>query len=250
MDILKYGKLYGIGVGPGDPDLITVKAVKTLHCVDVVYTAASTKNNYSLAQDIALPHLKEGTPVEKLDFPMTKDRNILEAVWKQNAEKIMATLKDGKDAAVLTLGDPMTYSTFGYIMKIVKEIKPEIEICIIPGITSFQAAAAASKQVLAEGDESFTVISGAAGSKKITEVINNNACVVILKVYRNYKEIINNLKQLDMISKSMLISRCGLKDEVVLEDIGKYQDEIPSYFSLLLVKNANAGMRTGKEQEL
>ncbi|MBU4037948.1 MAG: hypothetical protein KKA35_16130, partial [Proteobacteria bacterium] len=106
------------------------------------------------------------------------------------------------------------------------------------------------KQILAEGDESFTVISGAAGSEKITEVINNNACVVILKVYRNYKEIINNLKKHDMISKSMLISRCGLKDEVVLEDIGKYQDEIPSYFSLLLVKNSNAGNHTGKDQEL
>lgn len=239
MNTATFGILYGIGVGPGDPDLITVKAVKTLHSVDVVFAAASTKNSYSLATQIASPHLKEGTPVVKLDFPMTKDRNILEAAWKKNAEMVMGTLAEGKDAAVLTLGDPMTYSTFGYIMKIVKDTKPEIEICIIPGITSFQAAAAAARQILAEGDESFAVISGAADTKRLTQVINNNDCVVILKVYRNYKGIINNLKCLDIMSKSIMISKCGLEDEVVLEDIGKYQDITPPYLSLLLVKNKN-----------
>lgn len=250
MNTATYGILYGIGVGPGDPDLITVKAVRTLHCVNVVFAAASTKNSYSLATEIASPHLKEGTPVVKLDFPMTRDRNILEAAWKKNAEMVMKTLSEGKDAAVLTLGDPMTYSTFGYIMRIVKESYHGIRICIIPGITSFQAAAAAAQQVLAEGDESFTVISGVAGTKRLTEVIDKNQCVVILKVYRNYQEIIKNLKELDLISKSILISRCGLEDEVVFEDISKYQDEMPSYLSLILIKNTNTAIGMERNKEL
>lgn len=230
------GTLYGIGVGPGDPELITLKAVRILRQVDIVFAAASTKNSYSLAMEIVAPHLKNGAPVVRLGFPMTRDKNTLTTAWQENARKVIDTLKEGKDAAMITLGDPMTYSTFGYVMHTIKEGYPDIRIRIVPGITSYHAAAAAAGQVLAEAEESFTVISGALGAQKLKEIIAHTDNVVILKVYKNYREIIDALNHLDLTPRSILISRCGLDGEEVIRDLKEGLDIAPSYLSLLLIR--------------
>ncbi len=153
------GTLYGIGAGPGDPQLITLKALEILKRVKFVFAASSTRNTYSLAVGIVSPFLGEDVSVELVGFPMTHNKTELRAAWKDNARKILKHLRKGKDAAFVTLGDPMTYSTFGYIMQTIRETDPDVPIEIIPGITSYQAGAAACR-VLAEAEESFTVISG------------------------------------------------------------------------------------------
>ena len=230
------GTLYGIGVGPGDPELLTLKAVKILRQVDVVFAAASTKNSYSLAAEIASPHLKKDVPVARLDFPMTPDKKRLNTAWKANAGKVAGALRKGKDVAFITLGDPMIYSTFGYIMRTVKETCPDIPIKVVPGITSYQAGAAAAGRVLAEGEESFTVISGALGARELKKVIGDTQNVVMLKVYKNYREILDALNSLDLAGGSVLVSRCGLDEEKIVENLKDCPDLVPPYLSLLLVK--------------
>jgi len=235
------GTLYGIGVGPGDPDLITLKAMNTLKGVDVVFAAASTTNSHSLAEKIVTPHLRKGVPIKRLNFPMTRDKGVLEAAWRENAEIVIATLKKGQDAALITLGDPLTYSTFGYVMRMIKESTQEIPIKIIPGITSYQAGSASAGMVLAEGEESFTVISGALGSENLKRVISSTDTVVMLKVYRNYKEIFDTLKELDLTDRSVLVSKCGLEGEAVFQNIHERPDSLPPYLSLLIIKKKNSG---------
>jgi len=232
---MKIGTLYGIGVGPGDPGLLTLKAVKILSHVDVVFAASSTKNEHSLAVNIASQHLKKDVPVVLLGFPMTLEKKQLVSAWKKNAQQVIDALKKGQEVAFLTLGDPMTYSTFGYLMRTIKEMGPDIAVKIVPGITSFQAGAAAAGHILAEAEESFTVISGALGAKNLKQVINHTDNVVILKVYRNYKEIMDTLDHLDLKGKATLISQCGLKDEEIVHDLKQRSDAVPPYFSLLLV---------------
>ena len=235
------GTLYGVGVGPGDPELITLKAIKILKRVAVVFAAASPKNSHSLAEKIVSSHLNEAVPIVRLDFPMTRDKEKLNAAWRINAEKVIETLKTGRDAALITLGDPLTYSTFGYLMRTVKETAPETSIKIIPGITSYQAGSASAGWVLAEGEESFTVISGALGAEKLKKVIDHTDKVVMLKVYRNYKEILDTLNQLDLTSRSVLISRCGLDEQEIVCDVKDRSDEVPPYLSLLLIKKKDSG---------
>ena len=229
------GTLFGIGLGPGDPDLITLKAAKILRQVDIVFAAASTKNGYSLAEEIASAHLKGEVPLVRLGFPMTRDRKKLRTAWEENASKVIHTLRKGKDAAFVTIGDPMTYSTFGYIMRTIREKYPDVPIEIIPGITSYQAAAAAAEEILAEAEESFTVISGALGAKKLREVIDHTDRVVMLKVYREYKEIMDVLDQLHLIRGSVLVSRCGLDGERIIRNLEDGIDSAPPYLSLLLI---------------
>jgi len=235
------GTLYGVGVGPGDPELITLKAIKILRRVSVVFAAASPKNSHSLAEKIVSSHLNEAVPIVRLDFPMTLDKAKLNAAWRINADRVIETLKAGRDAALITLGDPLTYSTFGYLMRTIKETAPETSIKIIPGITSYQAGSASAGWVLAEGEESFTVISGALGPEKLKKVIDHTDKVVMLKVYRNYKEILDTLNQLDLTNKSVLISRCGLDEEEIVCNVKDRPDEVPPYLSLLLIKKKDAG---------
>ena len=238
---MKNGTLYGIGVGPGDPELITLKAINILRRVAVVFAAASTKNSHSLAEKIVSPHLKEGVPVVPLGFPMTRDKKMLAGAWRENARKVVETLKKEEDAAFITLGDPMIYSTFGYIMRTIKETDPDIPIEIVPGITSYQAGAAAAGQSLVEAEESYAVISGALGSQKLKDIIDHTDSVVMLKVYHNYREILDTLNQLDLTAGSVLISRCGLDGEKILTDVKKLRDTDPPYLSLLIIKKNNKG---------
>jgi len=185
---------------------------------------------------IAAAHLKEDVPVVRLDFPMTRDKAILAAAWKANAGKVAEILEKGEDAAFITLGDPMTYSTFGYIMHTIKETYPDIPVKIVPGITSYQAGAAAAGWVLAEGEESLTVISGTMGGKRLKEVISHTDNIIMLKVYRNYRDILDTLNDLEMTAGSALITRCGLEGEEIVLNLKDGLKTPPPYFSLLLIR--------------
>lgn len=244
---MKSGILYGIGVGPGDPELITLKAVRILRGVDAVFAAASSHNHHSLASQIASPHLKEGLSIRLLNFPMTHKEDELKSAWAENARRVLDTLNQGKNAAFLTLGDPMTYSTFGYLMRTIKEIDPDTPIEIVPGITSYQAGAATCGFVLAEGNESFSVISGALGAQRLKEVLKHSDSVVMLKVYRSHNEIIDILDDLDLTDHSMLISRCGLNGERINRNLKGTPNTNPPYLSLLLITNDRAKWKKGSE---
>ena len=116
------GTLYGIGVGPGEPDLITLKAAKILNQVDIVFAASSTKNTHSLAVNIAGPHIPENAEVKMLRFPMTRDKHETREAWQAHSQTIIAELEKGKNAAFLTLGDSLTYSTYGYVLKAYRNV--------------------------------------------------------------------------------------------------------------------------------
>ncbi len=227
------GKLYGVGVGPGDPELITVKAVRIIKTADIIFTAASTKNTYSLAVEIASPYIADDTRIEKLSFPMTKDEKETETAWIQNARQIAAVVKEGKTAIFLTLGDPTTYSTFGYILKKMACIMPEADIETIPGITSFHAASARMNRILVEGEQSLLITSGAYGGDRIRH-INGVENVAIVKAYKNIQDINDALKETGLHDKSVAVSRCGRENEKITQDVDTLVDKTPDYWTLIL----------------
>lgn len=233
----RYGTLYGIGVGPGDPDLITLKAVKTLKAVDVVLAAASTRNEASLALSIASPHLREGAEVLRLDFPMTRDQTVLDAAWKKNADVVAGILGQGKSAAFLTLGDPLTYSTFGYLLRTLNGLLTEIPVEVVPGITSYQAAAAHTGRVLVESGESLAVVSGVAGEEELTRALSGAQCAVILKAYKNMPVIKKVLAKLGLTDASVFVTRLGHEGQEVIQSLDDVPEK-PSYFSLILVRRS------------
>ncbi len=232
----KTGMLYGIGVGPGDPELIPLKSVKILGCADVVFTASSTKNSYSLAVSIAKRHIPETTPVITLSFPMTKDKAEMQTAWRNHAYTIIEQIELGKNAAFLTLGDPMTYSTYGYILKNVQRYAPHIRIETIPGITSYQAAAARLNMPLVEGEESLLITSGVKGGDKFRRMSDKAENVVFMKAYRNIKDISSALEESGLLEHSVGVSNCCLPDEKIIRDIRELENRPPDYWTLIIAK--------------
>ena len=136
------GEFYGIGVGPGSPDLLTIRATQVLQMVDVVCVPRSSAENELVALHIAKPYIPQATEIVEISTPMTRDKAVLEAEWQRGAEKIAAYLQDGKKVAFITIGDAMLFSTYTYLLKRVQALAPEAAVESIPGITSFAAAAA------------------------------------------------------------------------------------------------------------
>jgi len=230
------GTLYGIGVGPGDPDLITLKSTKVLNRVDVVFAAASTKNSHSLAVNIAKPHIPETTSIRMLSFPMTKDEKETRAAWAANARIIIKELVQGKDVAFLTVGDSMTYSTYGYILKHIKTSAPYIAIESIPGITSYQAAAARLNTPLVEGEESLLITSGVKGGDRLRQFSCKPENVVFLKAYRNVTDIISAVDETELFQDCVGISKCGLPGEEIVTDLKELTNRPPNYWTLIIAK--------------
>jgi len=230
------GTLYGIGVGPGDPDLITMKAVKILSRVDIVFAAASTKNSYSLAVDIAKPHIPENASVRMLQFPMTRDKKVVHQAWKDNARIILDAIETGKNAAFLTLGDSLTYSTYGYILKYIQMAEPGINIQSVPGITSYQAAAARLNMPLVEGEESLMVVSGATGGDRLRKLSERPENVVFLKAYRNIEDIKEAIDETGQYLSCVGIKKCGQAEEEIIPDIAELSNKTPNYWTLVIAK--------------
>ncbi|MBF0234991.1 MAG: precorrin-2 C(20)-methyltransferase [Desulfamplus sp.] len=228
------GKLYGIGVGPGDPELLTLKAVRIINEADVVFTAASAKRDYSLALEIARPHLSPSVITKFLSFTMTQDKEATVAAWDGNAEQIAEVLKEGKNAAFLTLGDPMTYSTFGYILKSLKKVMPEASVETVPGITSFHAAAARLNRTLVEAEESLLITSGAYGGDQLLKVGASIENVVMMKAYKNIKQNNQALKKAGFYNNSVAISKCGREGEEIIKNIDELETRAPDYWTLVL----------------
>jgi precorrin-2/cobalt-factor-2 C20-methyltransferase len=233
---MRPGTLFGIGVGPGDPELIPLKAVRLLQQVDRVFAAASTKNDYSLAVEIARPHLPQAMAIETLEFPMSKDRTVMAGAWHQNARRIADALIAGYSTAFLTLGDPLTYSTYGYILKHLQAQWPHLEVVTIPGITSYQAAAAAINRPLVEGEESLLIMSGVHGGERLRRMPVKPDNVVFLKAYRNVAGICSSLEAADMLSDGVAVANCSRKDEEIYRDLNLLKHQRPNYWTLIMAR--------------
>lgn len=216
------GILYAVGVGPGDPELLTLKAVKIMEKAEVI--ACPSKNNkpgvaYAIAAQ-ACPFLTS-KEILSLNFPMNKEN--LSDAHKSAAETIIAELATGKDVAFLTLGDPCLYSTFSYISETVK--KAGFETQVINGIPSFCAAAAKTGLSIAEGDDSVLITAG--------EYKPFDGTLIIMKAGSKLKELKSHIQ--DCEKTAYLIENCGMQDEKIYSGL----DEIPDksgYFSILIVK--------------
>ena len=242
----KTGTLYGIGVGPGDPDLITIKAAKILNQVDIVFAAASTKNSHSLAVNIAREHIPDSATVIRLQFPMTRDKTETRKAWKAHARTIIEELEKGQNVAFLTLGDSMTYSTYGYILKYVLTLAPHLEAQTVPGITSYQAAAARLNTPLVEGEESLMIVSGVKGGNRLRELCDKPENIVFLKAYRNVTDIKAAIDESGKYPSCVGVRSCGHPDEEIVKDMEELSRRDPDYWTLILTKQASKnGNREG-----
>lgn len=233
------GTLYGIGVGPGDPELITLKAVNILRSVDVVIAPRRDKSEKSTALSIALPHLGERTEILELVFPMVYDETRLSEAWVKCQNTILELLRQGKQAAFLTLGDPMLYSTYIYVHRLLS--KHGVNLQTIPGITSFCAAGSRLDFSLAEGNDILSIVPATCSREKLTRILEASDNVVVMKVYKNTPEVIEQLNAHGLAEHAVMISKCGHPDEAIHQDIRNAANLKPTYLSTILARRQPPG---------
>ena len=154
------GCLYGIGVGPGDPELLTLKALKAIQRVPVICVPQAANRRDSYALSIVKDYVKPEQEILRAPFP-TDDAEGAAQAWREASEMVAERLRKGQDVAFLTEGDPMLYSTFSYILTGVQELCPEAPIVIIPGVSSVMAAAASSGVPLATHGQRLAILPAA-----------------------------------------------------------------------------------------
>ena len=235
--------LIGIGVGPGDVELLTVKAVNAIQNADIIMCPAGRKDRPSIAFSIVSPIIdkSKGQEIIKLIFPMTKDRDILEATWKKNAKIMADTVLTGKNVVYLTVGDPFLYSTWMYMHKDLTEKYPDMDISVIPGIVSMFAFAAKIGVSIAEGAEKVAIIPSCYDLSSVKEIAKNSESMVFLKDGRYFDQVINVLKEAGFPDNSIFAigQDLGTENEIIRKmTLGEVNDSslTTKYFSILVVK--------------
>jgi precorrin-2/cobalt-factor-2 C20-methyltransferase len=229
--------VYAVGVGPGDPELLTRKAERVLRKADVVLAPVSCPSEASVALQTVREFLDEGRQEIIIhQFPMTSDRSRLIPAWQEAAALIAGRALAGKDVAFITIGDPLLYSTFIYLLRILRESYPQIAIEIVPGISSINTAAAVSCVPLAEADERIAIIPATAGMEKVIEALAAYDTVVLLKVKPLFGDILETLGRMGRERSTLFVERVGSDRQKVLTDFAEIARQTPDYLSLMIVR--------------
>lgn len=224
-------KFYGIGVGPGDLDLLTIKAAKILADLDAILIPSTISGKIGVAETIVSNYMNPNATKFYIDFPMVADEEVFINAGIQAAEIIKKCIDQHKNIGFVTLGDASVYSTYGYI---VKALKNDVEIETIPGITSFCAAAALANRPLVEKDEILTILPMNASDSRIDEAIAASDTCVFMKIYKREERVIHHLKKHKMEEDGILAQRCGFKDGKIHRPIEESLRMNKDYLTLVL----------------
>ncbi|MBO1308000.1 cobalt-factor II C(20)-methyltransferase [Enterococcus sp. 669A] len=226
-------KFYGIGTGPGDSDLLTVKGQKVLNQVDCLYTPEPKKGGKSLALKIVTPYLKEDLEIKQRHFPMVNTLETKQAAWDAIAAEIIADVQQGKNVAFITLGDPMIYSTYAYLLE---RVQGEVETETVAGISSFTQIANSLQIPLVMDDESYAVLPATKDEALIKAALEMFSTVILMKVSVALPKILKLLREQDLLEQTILVSDASMETEEITVGIQELTEEAKlSYFSTMIV---------------
>jgi precorrin-2 C20-methyltransferase / precorrin-3B C17-methyltransferase len=238
------GVLYGVGLGPGDPELVTVKAARLIGAADVV-AYHSARHGRSIARSIAAPYLRGDQIEEQLVYPVTTETTdhpggyqaAIAEFYEQAAARLMAHLAQGRDVVLLAEGDPLFYSSY---MHMHKRIGGRFRTEVVPGITSVSAASAALAMPLVEGDDVLTVLPGTLGREELARRLSGTGAAAIMKISRSYAGVREALKESGRLSQAYYVERASGGAEQLIEPAGDVDPAAVPYMSIIVVPGAEA----------
>jgi precorrin-2/cobalt-factor-2 C20-methyltransferase len=239
---MKPGTLYGIGIGPGDPELITLKGARLIGACQHLFVPKARTAAESVALAIARPLVGPEARIEELLFPMTADRGELAEKWDAAAGRVAAVLESGEDACFLTLGDPLLYSTYIYLVRALRKRLADLDIITVPGIMAFGAAAALTAFPVGEGREPVTIVPAADDLAAVRRALAAGGTIVLMKIGKRLPEVLDLLESGGLLGKSVFVSRATMADQRIETDLRRLKAEGPEagYLSIILV---HAGQR-------
>ena len=232
-----HGRLYGIGVGPGDPELLTIKAQRLLQNVPVICFTQLDDGKESYALGVVRGVLDAAKPeFLAITIPSDDDTPVSPQTWADAAKNIAEHLHQGRDVAFITEGDPMLYSEFFHVLENVKSVVSDLEVEVVPGVSSVMAAAASSGMPLVTHGQRLTILPKVYGIDDLREAITNSDTTVLMEVNRDLIQALANLEKLGLTGKATYVRQASTARETVVEDISKLSAEDLDYFSLLIIR--------------
>jgi precorrin-2/cobalt-factor-2 C20-methyltransferase len=240
-------RLVGVGVGPGDPELLTLAGLRELTTAGRIFVPVLTQDERGRAETVVRAHIDGDATVERLVFalsdPVTGPQQRRRRHWDAAAERVAAYLTEcGGSAAFATIGDPNVYSTFGYLADTVRTLVPEVIIATIPGITAMQAAASAAGMTLVEGAEPLTVLPVTRNVTAVREALDRHGTVVAYKGGRRLRELRDVIERAGALDRAVYAEHLGTADQRVLplSEVDKDTVDAP-YLSTVVVFPSRGG---------
>ncbi len=237
------GRIYVIGIGPGDPELMTVKAVKILREVPVLCFPKGKEEGTSVAMSIVSKIISlNGKEIIEMHFPMkkipVKDTASCDvsSKWEETVEVILSHVLKGKDIAFPTLGDPVFYSTFFYIHERLLSLLPSLQVIIIPGVSSMSASSALTGMPLCLGSERIALLPATYEEERLKETLLSFDTVVLMKVNKVFDRVLGILEELGLIDSAIVVEMASTDKERVIRDLRSIKGETLHYFTTMIIK--------------
>lgn len=229
--------VYAVGVGPGDPELLTRKAERIIRKADVICAPTGAAEAASYALSIVEEFIDRSRQEVLVQvFPMKKDQQGLDPFWEEAADQVAQRIKEGKDVVFITIGDPFLYSTYLYIHRILLAKYPEIEIQIVPGISSILASSAVSGTPLGLGGERIAILPATYENEELKRTLEEFDTVILMKVNRVFDRVYSVLKELGREKGGVFVRRVGSAEEEVHFDLEALVGKKLDYLSMLIVR--------------
>lgn len=246
---MTFGTLYGVGAGPGAPDLLTLRAAEILRRVPVLALPRSSDYGSSQAYQIIKSTVGASADQERLflTFPMRKEPERLKPAWDKAFDAIGARLASGKDVAFVTEGDPSLFSTFIYLQKEAARRWPEVKVEVVPGVTSVTAVPAVTGIPLADGQERIAILPGTAGLHDLDAVLELFDTVVLMKIGPELPRIIAALERRGLLERAVYVSRATMREQRIVRDVRQVDAERGDCFAMVVIaKKTRSGLLAGE----
>jgi precorrin-2/cobalt-factor-2 C20-methyltransferase len=243
-----YGTLYGVGVGPGAPDLLTLRAVRTLESADVLALPRSSDYGASMAWKIVKPIIGERDGQERLflTFPMSKDPDRLRPAWDKAMDAIGERLARGQSVAFVTEGDASLYSTFIYLRREAPRRWPGVRIEVVPGVSSIAAVPAVTGIPIADGQECVAIVPANYGAADLARVFAVFDTTILMKIGSEMPRVIEALERAGLADKAVYVSKATMKEERIVRDVRQVREEHGDCFAMIVVaKKERSGVLVG-----
>jgi precorrin-2/cobalt-factor-2 C20-methyltransferase len=239
------GTLYGVGVGPGAPDLLTLRAVRVIEAASVLACPRSSDFGASVAWSIVEPIVGARAPQERLrlTFPMSKDPDEVRPCVVAAVDALEKHLLAGRSVAFLTEGDPSVFSTFGYVREEALGRWPGLRVEVVPGVSSISAVVARGGVPLADGHERVAIVPATYGVDDLVDLLERFDTVVLMKLGGEMPAILAALEKTGLTDRAFFVSKATMAEERVVRDIRTLQDEHGGCFAMMIVKRTDRAGR-------